>query len=135
MTKLRLTIITLAMIFTQIGFSQTKSISGVVSDESGVPIPGVSVIVAGSQNGSSTDFDGNYSLEDVSETDQLLFTYVGMASQTITIGGETTINVTLKESLEALDEVVIVGYGATTRRKVTGAMYQLTKLCKETPRV
>ncbi|WP_282123319.1 SusC/RagA family TonB-linked outer membrane protein [Algibacter mikhailovii] len=122
MTKLRLTIITLAMIFTQIGFSQTKSISGVVSDESGVPIPGVSVIVAGSQQGTSTDFDGNYALENLSETDQLLFSYVGMTSQTITVGNQSTINVTLMESLEALDEVVIVGYGTTTRRKVTGAI-------------
>lgn len=122
MTKFRLALITLAMIFTQLGFSQTKSVSGIVSDESGVPIPGVSVIIAGSQNGSSTDFDGNYSIENVNETDQLEFTYVGMTSQTVTIGSQTTINVSLKESLEALDEVVIVGYGKTTRRKVTGAI-------------
>lgn len=120
--KLKLAIVTLVMIFTQIGLSQTKSISGVVSDESGMPVPGASVIVAGSQNGASSDFDGNYSIDNVSDTDKLVFTYVGMASQTISVGSQTTINVTLIESLESLDEVVIVGYGKTTRRKVTGAI-------------
>ncbi|MDW5287239.1 TonB-dependent receptor [Formosa sp. PL04] len=122
MIKLKLAIVTLVMIFTQIGFSQTNTVSGIVSDESGMPIPGVSVILAESQKGTSTDFDGKYTIENLNSTDQLLFSYIGMTSQTITVGGQATINVTLVESLEALDEIVVVGYGVTTRRKVTGAI-------------
>ncbi|MEP5340201.1 MAG: TonB-dependent receptor [Algibacter sp.] len=120
--KFTLAIITVVMFCSQSVLAQTKTVSGVVSDQDGVPLPGVSIIVSGTSNGSSTDFDGNYKISNVSASDQLVLTYIGMISQTITVGNQSTINVTLQESLESLSEVVVVGYGKTTRRLVTGAI-------------
>ncbi|PWK24708.1 SusC/RagA family TonB-linked outer membrane protein [Maribacter polysiphoniae] len=102
------------------GFVQAQSVSGTVTDGN-VPLPGASVLVKGTTNGTQTDFDGNYSLSDVSSTDQIIFSYIGMVSQTITVGEQRTINVVLEESLEALEEVVVVGYGTQKKTLVTGA--------------
>lgn len=101
--------------------SQEKTITGLVTDSSGMPVPGATIIVKGTTNGTSSDFDGNYSLSNVSSADQITYSYVGMTSQTITVGNQTVINVVLKENLEALDEVVVVGYGTQKKALVTGA--------------
>lgn len=122
MIKLKLLGMLVALFCIQNTFSQGKAVSGTVSDVGGVPLPGVSVIVVGTTNGVSTDFDGNYTLNSVNAEDQLSFTYIGMTSQVITVGSQSTINVTLEESLESLDEVVVVGYGAQSRATVTGAV-------------
>lgn len=115
-------IATLVIIFTQAAFSQTKTVSGVVTDQSGIPLGGVTVLVSGTTNGTSTDFDGNYTIKNTKATDKLEFTYISMVAQTILIGSKTTINVTLQEDAQALDEVVIVGYGAKKKSLVTGAI-------------
>ena len=122
MIKLKLFGIMLLTLCVQTAFSQTKTISGTVTDQVNVPLPGVSVIVVGTTNGTSTDFDGNYSLKDVNVGDQLSFSYVGMVAQTITVGQNDKIDVVLEESLESLNEVVVVGYGAQSRAAVTGAV-------------
>ncbi|EKF55638.1 TonB-dependent receptor plug [Galbibacter marinus] len=106
-------------------FSQTKAVSGTVTDDTGMPMPGVAVVVEGTTNGVQTDFDGNYSISDVSSSDNLVFTYVGMKTQTVAVGGQTTINVVLETSLEALDEVVVIGYGVQKKALVTGANLNL----------
>ena len=115
-------IIALLMIFTETILGQTKSVSGTVTDEFSVPLPGVTIIVEGTTNGVSTGFDGEYTIENVSATDKLVFSYIGMTTQTIIVGDQTVINISLKESTEALNEVVVVAYGTQSRATVTGAV-------------
>src|SRR5690606_1879804 len=103
------------------GMSAQTRVSGVVSDQNG-PLPGVSVIVDGTSNGAATDFDGRYTLSNVASNATLVISYVGYVTQRVPVNGQTTINVTLAEDLQALDEVVVVGYGAQTRAAVTGAI-------------
>jgi len=101
----------------QITFAQEKTISGTVSDETG-PLPGVNVIVKGTKDGTQTDFNGNYTLK-ASTGDVLVFSYVGMETKEKTIGSSSTINVTMTGT-NLLEEVVIVGYGTTTKKSYTG---------------
>ncbi|MDG1805848.1 TonB-dependent receptor [Flavicella sp.] len=122
MNKMKITFIALVMICTQSVFSQTKSISGLVTDESNSPLPGVSVLVVGTNIGVTTDFDGNFTIQDVSASNELEVSYIGMETQVIKVGNQSSISVTLKESSQALDEVVVVGYGSTSRKLVTGAI-------------
>jgi TonB-linked SusC/RagA family outer membrane protein len=121
MLKLKFAIIALLMISYQNVMAQSKTIQGVVIDPSGFPLPGASVNVEGSKNSASTDFDGKYSLKGVNPTDKIIYSYVGLVTQTITVGTRTTIDVTLVESAQNLQEVV-VAYGAQKRSKVTGAI-------------
>ena len=102
----------------QISFAQQGTISGKVSDGSG-PLPGVSVVVKGSTIGTETDFDGKYSIK-ASSGDILTFRYLGYLSIDKTIGASSIINVSMKEDANILDEVVIVGYGTTTKKSFTG---------------
>ncbi|RPD93360.1 TonB-dependent receptor [Aureibaculum marinum] len=99
---------------------QQIQISGVVSDADG-PLPGATVMVKGTTKGTTTDFDGNYSLEVDSEEAVLIFSFVGYKTQEIVVGNQTTLNVTLISDSQ-LDEVVVIGY--TTRKKgdVTGSV-------------
>lgn len=98
------------MLAVQIGFAQEKSITGTVSDESGLPLPGVTVLVKGTSNGASTDFDGNYSIS-ASQGDVLVFSYVGLKKQEVTVAGSSTINVTMEEDAALLDEIVVTAFG------------------------
>ena len=102
----------------QITFAQEKTISGTVSDVSGV-LPGVSVIVEGTTNGTETNFDGKYTIK-ASSGDVLVFQYLGYKTFNKTVGTLNTINITLEEGGEVLDEVIVVGYGTTTKRSFTG---------------
>ena len=121
MLKLKFAIIVLLIISSQNVISQSKTIQGVVTDASGIPLPGAGINVEGSKNSASTDLDGRYTLSGVTSTDKLTYSFVGLISQTITVGGQTTINVKLAESTQALNEVVIA-YGTQKRGKVTGAI-------------
>lgn len=120
--KFKLAIITLVMICTQNIISQTTTVSGVVTDNLGNPLPGVTVLVEGVSKGASTDFDGNFSIDDVSASNTLVFSYVGMYTQNILVGSETKFDVVLLASAESLDEIVVVGYGSQSRAEVTGAI-------------
>ena len=105
--------------------AQDKTISGVVrSATDNEPLIGVSVLVKGTTNGTITDFDGKYSLS-VKTGDVLVFSYIGYVTQGITITNQTTLNVTLKEDTETLEEVVVVGYGTMKKKLVTGATVQV----------
>ncbi|MEM8846508.1 MAG: SusC/RagA family TonB-linked outer membrane protein, partial [Bacteroidota bacterium] len=103
------------------GMVKAQTVTGTVSDASG-PLPGASVVVKGTTNGTQTDFDGNYTLNDVASDATIVFSYIGFASQEIPVNGQTTIDVTLQEDASQLDEVVVVGYGTTTRRSTVGAV-------------
>jgi len=109
-------ILTLFLVFmVQLTFAQDKTVTGSVSDEAGLPLPGVNVIVQGTNNGAQTDFDGNYSIN-TANGQILVFSYVGFATQRITVGAANNINVTLAVDAAALDEVVVVAYGVQDKR-------------------
>src|SRR5210317_1593188 len=111
------------MLFTGVMFSQT--VSGTVTGDEG-PLPGVNVIVKGTSNGASTDFDGNYTIDNVGSEAILEFSSLGYTTQEIVVGSQTTINVFLEADAQALDEVVVIGYGTTTVRDATGSVAAVT---------
>ncbi|WP_460189146.1 SusC/RagA family TonB-linked outer membrane protein [Urechidicola sp. KH5] len=115
-------ILTLVLaLIAQISFAQTKTITGNVTDETG-PLPGVSIVVKGTNNGTETDFDGKYSIEAASG-DVLQFSFVGMASQEISVGESNEINVVL-ESDNMLDEVIVTALGISKQEKAIGYAVQ-----------
>ncbi len=111
-----------ALLMTVPAFAQTIDVSGKVTDGTGEPLIGVTVMVAGSNNGMATDIDGNYALKGVPSKGKLIFSYVGYASQTIEVKGRTKIDVTMGEDSQALEELVVVGYGKMKKSDLTGAI-------------
>ncbi len=108
-------------------FAQTTTISGTITDsESGDPIPGVSVVVRGTTIGTVTNVDGNYSLSVPDGATNLLFSFVGMKTQDLNIGGRTTINVTMESDAIGVDEVVVLGYTTARKSEVTGSAVQVS---------
>lgn len=101
--------------------AQNTSVSGTVSDQNG-PLPGVNILIKGTSTGTQTDFDGNYTFNNVPPNATLVFSYIGFKTQEVAISGRSTVNVTLEEDAEALEEVVVVGYGTLTRKEVTTAI-------------
>lgn len=103
--------------------AQQKTITGTVTSEAdGMKLPGVNVIVKGTSNGASTDFDGNYSINVNGNDAVLSFSYIGYVTKSIKVGNSTTINAVLTEDLASLDEVIVVGYGSRRKSDVTGAV-------------
>ena len=102
-----------------------QTIKGTVIDgETGQPIPGVTVLVKGTTNGTSADFDGNYNIT-ASNDAVLIFSSIGYNKQEIAVGSRSTIDITLNVDNQQLDEVVVVGYGTQSTRKVTGSVQQI----------
>ena len=108
------------MLSSSLIFAQNP-ISGSVSDADNNPIPGATIVVEGTNTGVVTDFDGNYQIN-ASTGDQLTFSSLGFGSQTITVGNQNQINVTLMSSVDILDEVVVSGYQTQQRRSLSGAI-------------
>ncbi len=109
-------------------FSQqgVKDIRGVVTGRQGEPIPGVTVAVKGTTKGIITDIDGRYILTKIPGNAVLVFSFVGMKTQEISVAGKTSINVTLEEETIGIDEIVAVGYGTQKKMNLTGAVAQVT---------
>lgn len=97
-------------------FAQGKTISGNVTDQVGLPLPGVSVLVVGTTTGTQTDFDGNYSIK-ANSGQMLRFSYIGQKTTDVTIGAGNVINVSMEEDAQALEEVVVQGYRTSTKEK------------------
>ena len=107
-----------------LSFSFTVSaqdVKGVVSDASG-ELPGVSVLVKGTSRGTETGLDGSYSIKNVKSNDVLVFSFIGYKTIEVPVNGRTTVNVTLEEDSDTLEEVVVVGYGTKKKSLVTGAI-------------
>ncbi len=103
-------------------WGQESTVTGkVTSAKDGAPIPGVTVVVEGTTNGTIANIDGNFSLN-VNQGDVLVFSFIGMESKKVIVGTETTINVVLEEQVSDLDEVIVVGYGVQKKSLVTGAI-------------
>lgn len=122
--KLLLTGILLCFSFTV--FAQ-QTVKGVVKEKAtGEGLPGVSVVVKGTTNGTSTDFDGNFTLKNVKTGDILVITYLGFKEKEVTLGTSFDLTIELEESTERLDEIVVVGYGTTTVKDATGSVEAIT---------
>lgn len=106
---------------------QNKKISGVVKDAQGEPMIGVSVLEEGTQNGTVTDFNGNYVLEVQNGKAALVFSYIGYVSKKVSIGNLSVVNVALDEDVQRLDDVVVVGYAIGNKRSVSGAVEKVKK--------
>lgn len=106
----------LLVLYMSFSYGQEKTISGNVTEENALPLPGVSVVVVGTTTGTQTDFDGNYTIS-ASEGQQLQFSYLGYRTVTIRIGASNTIDVQMEEDAETLEEVVVQGYRTATREK------------------
>lgn len=102
--------------------AQTFSVKGNVTDEDGMPLLGVNVLVKGEARGTVTDFDGNFVLEDVSPGDILQFSYMGFQPREVAVVDEEFMNVVLKTDPQALSEVVVIGYGTQQKKNITGAV-------------
>ncbi|MBT0810337.1 TonB-dependent receptor [Litoribacter ruber] len=105
-------------------WAQTIAISGTVTDETGEPLPGVSVLKVNSTVGTVTDLDGRYSIN-ADQGDQLRYSFIGFTTLTRTVGTSTTINVEMESDVSSLDEVVVVGYGTAKKKELTGATSQV----------
>ncbi len=101
---------------------QQKSVNGKVTDQSGAPIPGASIVVKGTTTGVTTDNDGNFSMTIPIDAKVLVFSFVGMKTQEIPVGSKTSFNVVMQEETIGVDEVVVVGYGTQKKVNLTGAI-------------
>lgn len=114
-------IIMLTMMVGLDAYAQSKVVSGVVTDASGEAIPGLAVVEKGTSNGTATDINGAYQIE-VQPGAVLVFSFIGMITEEIAIGSQTTVNVSMTEDIAQLDEVVVVGYGTQKRSELTGSI-------------
>ncbi len=101
---------------------QQKTIAGKVTDKSGSPLPGVTIAVKGTTQGTITDANGNYSISEVPDDATLIFSFVGMKSHEVKVAGQTSINVVLQADMTGIDEVVVIGYTARKKSTLTGAV-------------
>ncbi len=125
MKKFKLLLI--GILFSSFTMVAQQSVKGVVKeDTSGEPLPGVSVLVKGTTKGTQTDFDGNFTINNVKTGDILVFQYLGYSNKEVTLGTNFNLTVTLSESSEQLDEIVVVGYGVTTVKDATGSVEAIT---------
>lgn len=117
-------IISFCFLFLSLGiFAQEKTVEGVVTSPDGLPLPGVTVVQKGTSNGVVTDFDGNFRISLVQEEPNiLLFSYVGFETLEMNVENQSVLSVSLVEDSEALDAVVVVGYGTARRKNITGAI-------------
>lgn len=111
------------MLISFLGYSQTLEINGTVVEEgSNLPLPGVSVIVKGTTNGTTTDFDGIFTLKEIQLGATISFVYLGFRTVDVVVQENKTLNVVMAEDLQALDEVVVVAFGTQAKKEITGAV-------------
>lgn len=104
-----------------------STVSGTITDEANaMPLPGVNVLVKGTTTGTSTDFDGNYTLDNVNNGDTIVFSYLGFVTQEVVFNGQSRIDITMVEDAAQLEEIVLIGYGATTKQDATGAVEKVS---------
>jgi TonB-dependent starch-binding outer membrane protein SusC len=113
----------LLALITQITFAQDRTVSGTVTDNTGMSLPGVSILIKGTKTGTQTNLDGKYSIK-VAPTQSLIFSFIGFDTQEIKASA-TTINVKLKDASQALEEVVVIGYGVQKKKDVTSSISKI----------
>ena len=121
MKKLLLTFIIVFLPLILLGQESIEITGSVLEDDTGMPLPGVNIVEKGTNNGTMTDFDGNYSIE-VPEDAILVLSYIGYATKEIEVNGRNDIDIVLEQDAAALDEVVVVGYGVQKKVNLTGSV-------------
>jgi len=115
-------ILTLLLAFVvQLTFAQEKTVSGKIIDNSGLPLPGATVVVKGTSTGTASDFDGNYSIR-TTQGATLVFSFVGYVTKEVLVGTSNSINVSMSEDAASLEEVVVVAYGTQTKQSIVGSV-------------
>ncbi|MFN8842015.1 MAG: SusC/RagA family TonB-linked outer membrane protein, partial [Chryseotalea sp.] len=115
--------IVLVCVFTVVQVqAQSLSVSGVVSDEQGNPLPGVSIQVKGTTRGAVTDSKGSFSVANLSSESTLVFSFIGFITKEVLVGNQTNITISLQEDIETLNEIVVVGYGTVKKSDLTGSV-------------
>ncbi|MFC5044207.1 SusC/RagA family TonB-linked outer membrane protein [Aquimarina hainanensis] len=118
-------ILTLLLAFVvQLTFAQEKTVTGTVTDNSGLPLPGVNILIKGTNNGTQTDFDGNYSIK-ANRGAVITFSYIGFTTKEMAIGDNSVISIQLEEDSAELEEVVVMGYSSKRKSEVTGSVVQI----------
>ncbi|SFR51255.1 TonB-linked outer membrane protein, SusC/RagA family [Robiginitalea myxolifaciens] len=118
MKYLKMTLcLALLLTFAPLQAQEQKTVSGTVTDQAGIPLPGVNILVEDSQRGTQSDFDGNYSIQ-AAAGEVLVFSYLGQETQRLTVGASNRIDVAMQEDATALEEVVVIGYGNQEQRKI-----------------
>lgn len=102
--------------------NEIESVTGIVLDETGTPIPGVSIIEKGTTYGTVTGIDGEFRVNVISERSVLVFSFIGYSSLEVLVGMQSNLEIVLKEDLKSLSEVIVIGYGTQEKKDVTGAM-------------
>ena len=102
--------------------AQEITISGQVTDNNNEPLIGASVVEVGTNNGVTTDFDGNFSISVGGEDSKLSITYLGFLGRTVTVGTQRNFSVSLSEDAASLEEVIVIGYGTQRKKEITGAV-------------
>jgi len=120
-------LIVVLVAFNSIAYAQQKTVSGTVTDDTGLPLPGVSIVVKGTTNGTITNVDGNYTLSNVPENAVLLFSFVGMTTREVAVENQTTISVVLEQQTIGIEEVVAIGYGTQQKREVSGSVSNVSE--------
>jgi len=122
--KTRLTLVMMLLLNISLFAQDGYTLTGTVTDETSMPVPGANVVIQNTTTGTSTDFDGNYTIT-VSNGDVLEFSSIGFATKAVNITGQQTLNVVLSEDASQLEEVVVVGYGTRKKSHLTGAVSQI----------
>ncbi len=123
--NLKVVLFLFAILSFSLGYAQVKTVTGTVSDAgNGEPLPGVTIVVKGTTQGTITDFDGNYSI-DVEEGKTLTFSFIGYTSQEIQVSNQLNLNISLITDTEQLEEVVVVGYGIQKKREIVGSIVKV----------
>ena len=120
--KLKFLFFIIALFQTSFLLEQGTVIGTITSQEDGMPLPGTSVIVVGTDNGVTTDFDGNYKIDNVPSDATLRFSYIGFLTTDIAVNGQSTISLALQANAQQLDEAVITGYASERKVDLTGAI-------------
>ncbi|MEL7119355.1 MAG: TonB-dependent receptor, partial [Bacteroidota bacterium] len=120
----KILLLSLFTLFTASILMGQKTVTGTITDEGANPLVGVNIVIKGTTNGTTTDFNGQYDLL-VNENDILVFSYLGYKDQEITVGTQTTIDVQLQGDTEFIDEVVVIGYGTTAKKDLVSSVSQV----------
>jgi TonB-linked SusC/RagA family outer membrane protein len=119
-TKVKGLLAFLLVFAVQIAFAQTKTVSGLVSDQDGAPLPGATVLVKGTNKGTTSDFDGNFSIS-AAQGDVLVFSFIGYVTKEVSVGNSSQLNVSLAQDAQALEEVIVTGFGDVSKKSFAGS--------------
>ncbi len=115
--KLKVLLVFVTMLTCTAGFAQQKTVNGKVTDAvNGEPLPGVTIVVKGTTSGAATNFDGNYTIG-VESGQTLTFSFIGYTAKDVVVGAANVLNVQLEQSMEKIDEVIVIGYGSVKKER------------------